>query len=165
MRVHAVYLNGLHYNKRQVRETLKCRNKIGSMLVRRKSSPKLSDNIVSCTDSRLFILRPCSQWVTVFQPCSELHPRILNSSKRHWHEWSMITEHAHLAIHVMYWEKSRKFLFLATSLLLTVTFSSQSIPAQCDGIDNLFWDVSIHVSFGSIAIIVATVWEVYLYQW
>ena len=31
-----VYLNGLHYNKRQVRETLKCRNKIGSMLVRRK---------------------------------------------------------------------------------------------------------------------------------
>ena len=35
-----VYLSGLHYNKRQVRETLKCRNKIGSMLVRRKSSAK-----------------------------------------------------------------------------------------------------------------------------
>ena len=62
----------------------------------------------------------------------------------------MIIEHAHLAIHVMYWERSH--FLLATSLLLAVTFSSQSIPAQCDGIDNLFWDVSIHVTFESIAI-------------
>ena len=50
----------------------------------------------------------------------------------------------------MYWERSN--FLLATSLLLAVTFSPQSIPAQCDGIDNLFWDVSIHVTFGSIAI-------------